>query len=246
MKKNIVIIGATSAIAQEVAKLYAEQGHRLYLIGKNAQFLSAIADDLKMRGSQEIHYKIYNLIEWQHHQQLITDAIKTLGHIDIVLIAHGTLANQKSCERDFQKTLMEMNINFLSYISLLTLLANYFEQRKNGCIAVITSVAGDRGRQSNYIYGSTKGGLTIFLQGLRNRLYHAGVNVLTIKPGLVKTPMTQHFKKGLLWAEPEHVAKQIKRAIEKNKQQIYTPSFWYYIMLAIKLFPEYFFCSLKL
>ena len=246
MQKNMMIIGATSSIAQAVAKLYVEKGDQLYLVGRNAQFLANIADDLHVRSGKQVNYDACDLAEWQNHPRIIEAAIKTLGHIDLILIAHGSLADQKACEKNIQQTFTEINTNLLSYISLLTLFADYFEQRQHGCIAVITSVAGDRGRQSNYIYGTAKGGLTIFLQGLRNRLYHAGVNVLTIKPGFIDTPMTKHIKKGLLWATPDQIAKQIQQAIDKGKQQIYVPGFWRYIMLIIKLLPERIFCRLKL
>ena len=135
-------------------------------------------------------------------------------------------------------TLQEFQINLVSVVSLLTLLANYFEKQGKGCIAVISSVAGDRGRQSNYIYGAAKGGLTIFLQGLRNRLSKAGVCVLTIKPGFVITPMTENFKKGFLWAQPQQVAKAIVSAIRRRKNVIYVPWFWRWIMLVIRNIPE--------
>jgi decaprenylphospho-beta-D-erythro-pentofuranosid-2-ulose 2-reductase len=120
------------------------------------------------------------------------------------------------------------------------------KQNETGTIAVISSVAGDRGRKSNYVYGSAKGGLTIFLQGLRNALSGSGVHVLTIKPGFVDTPMTNDFTKGLLWAKPEKVAKDIKRAIDKKKNIIYTPWFWRWIMLIIRLIPESVFKKMNL
>lgn len=244
--KNIIIFGATSTIAQEAAKIFAASHHRLFLIGRNEQHLSAIANDLKLRGAQKVDYECCDLIKLEYHPQLIENAIKSLGHADIVLIAHGTLPNQKQCENNFSDTYSELKTNLISSMSLLTILANYFEKRKAGCIAVISSVAGDRGRQSNYVYGAAKAGLNVFLQGLRNRLHHANVQVVTIKPGFVDTAMTQHFKKGLLWARPEKVAKNIVKAIYKNSSDVYTPGFWRYIMLGIRLIPEAVFCRLRL
>jgi len=129
---------------------------------------------------------------------------------------------------------------------LLTLLANRFEAQRHGTLAVIGSVAGDRGRQSNYVYGTAKGALAIFLQGLRNRLHPAGVRVLTVKPGFVDTPMTASFKKGPLWAAPEAVAAAIVAAVERGRDVIYTPWFWWGIMTLIKLVPERVFKKLKL
>jgi short-subunit dehydrogenase len=129
---------------------------------------------------------------------------------------------------------------------MLTPIADFFEKQKHGVITVISSVAGDRGRQSNYIYGSAKAGLSVYLDGLRNRLYSAGVAVVTIKPGFVDTPMTAHLKKGFLFASPEKVARDILRAIEKRKCVVYTPWFWRWIMFVIKSIPETIFRKLKL
>jgi len=129
---------------------------------------------------------------------------------------------------------------------LLTPIANRFERQGFGCIAVISSVAGDRGRQSNYIYGTAKGALTIFLQGLRNRLHKSGVHVLTIKPGFVDTPMTSEFKKGLLGVGPESIAKGSHRAIARKKNVVYLPWFWRGVMALIKAVPERIFCRLAL
>ena len=181
-----------------------------------------------------------------HHDEILRVADKALDGIDITLIAHGTLPEQKECESSIDKTLQEFQINLISVVSLLTFLGNYFEKQGKGCIAVISSVAGDRGRQSNYVYGTAKGGLTIFLQGLRNRLSKAGVCVLTIKPGFVITPMTQNFKKGFLWAQPQQVARAIVRAIRKRKNVVYVPWFWRWIMLIIRSIPENIFKRMSL
>jgi short-subunit dehydrogenase len=162
------------------------------------------------------------------------------------LIAHGTLPDQQLTQRSVELTMKELSTNALSTISLLTLVANVFESQKSGAIAVITSVAGDRGRQSNYIYGSAKAMVTTFLSGLRQRLTPQGIAVITIKPGFVDTPMTKEFKKGLLWAQPQQVAKSIVKACEKGSSVIYTPSFWALIMLIIKIIPERIFQKLKI
>mgnify|MGYP000704499895 CR=1 FL=1 len=134
----------------------------------------------------------------------------------------------------------------MSTISLLTHIANKFEEQGKGTISVISSVAGDRGRQSNYIYGTAKGALNIFMQGLRNRLHRAGVQVLTIKPGFVDTPMTADLSKGILWVQPEKIADDIYQAIKKNKNEIYTPWFWRPVMMIIKSMPGFVFNRLKL
>jgi len=163
-----------------------------------------------------------------------------------VLIAYGVLGDQKACEQDFVVTEHLLRTNFLSVVSLLTLL-DRFERQRYGCIAVITSVAGDRGRQSNYVYGTAKGAISVFLQGLRNRLHSANVCVLNIKPGFVDTPMTAGIaRKGFLWAQPETIAQGIYQAIEKRKSTVYLPGFWRLIMLVLRHIPESIFKRLKL
>jgi short-subunit dehydrogenase len=244
--QNILIIGATSAIAQEVAKSYASSGDQLFLVGRNSEKLTQVAQDLVVRGATTAELFACDLADNTRHEEILRAANKVLGDIDIALIAHGTLPEQKECENSIEQTMQELEVNFLSVVSLLTLLANNFEKQAKGCIAVISSVAGDRGRQSNYVYGAAKGGLTVFLGGLRNRLSKLGVHVLTIKPGFVITPMTQEFKKGFLWAQPETVARVIVSAIEKRKNVIYVPWFWRWIMFIIRNIPETIFKRMSL
>lgn len=237
--KRIVIIGATSAIAEATARLWAEEGHRLYLLGRNEERLTSMAADLKVRGAASVQIAALDLNDFDRHRAVLDAAEAELGGLDIVLIAHGTLGEQKASEQDFKVTLQELNTNAISVISLLTHLANCFETQKHGSIAVISSVAGDRGRQSNYVYGTAKGAVTIFLQGLRNRLHKSGVQVLTIKPGFVDTPMTAGIdKKGPLWARPEAIALNIKNGIENRRDVIYAPWFWAGIMAVIRGIPE--------
>ena len=244
--QKVLIIGATSAIAQEVAKLYAKSGFQLFLVARNTEKLEQVAQDLDLRGAAAVATHACDLSDTSHHDEILRVADKALDGIDITLIAHGTLPEQKECESSIDKTLQELQINLISVVSLLTVLGNYFEKQGKGCIAVISSVAGDRGRQSNYVYGTAKGGLTIFLQGLRNRLSKAGVCVLTIKPGFVITPMTQNFKKGFLWAQPQQVARAIVSAIRKRKNVVYVPWFWRWIMLIIRSIPENIFKRMSL
>lgn len=244
--KNVLIIGATSAIAEATARQLALRGINLYLLGRNKERLEMLIDDLKVRGAKKALYAIFDATEFSSHSTLIDQAERDLGELDTVLIAHGTLGDQKACEKSFALTLQELTTNATSVISLLTLLGNRFETQGHGRIAVISSVAGDRGRQSNYVYGTAKGALNIFLQGLRNRLSKQGVQVLTIKPGFVDTPMTAHFRKGLLWATPDKIASDIIQALDKRKNVLYTPFFWRPIMLIIRMIPEFIFKRLNL
>jgi len=246
MSQNIVIIGATSAIAQATLKMYAEQNNNLFLVARNSEQLNVIAEDAKIRGANQVETYALDLTQLDQHAVLIENIYQVYPQVDIVLIAHGTLPNQQACEKDLELTLHEVQINGLSTISLLTLLANRFESQKSGSIAVITSVAGDRGRQSNYVYGAAKSLVSTFLQGLRNRLNDSNVQVLDIKPGFVDTPMTAEFKKGALWAQPEQIAASTIKAINSNKNTLYTPWFWWGIMFIIRSVPEFIFKKLKL
>lgn len=246
MQKNILIIGATSAIAKATLRIYAEQNNNLYLVARNEEQLKIIAEDAKIRGANQVEFMACDLAELNAHQALIENVYTSYPKLDIVLIAHGTLPNQQACQENVETALQEININALSTISLLTLLANRFETEKSGNIAVISSVAGDRGRQSNYVYGSAKGMVSTFLQGLRNRLDDSNVQVLDIKPGFVDTPMTAEFKKGALWAQPEQVAQNIIKAINSGRNTLYTPWFWWGIMFIIRNIPEFIFKKLKL
>lgn len=238
---RILVVGATSAIAQEVGKILAPEGHAFFLVARNPDRLAEVARDLEVRGAEQVEHKTADLMQTEQHAALIQTALQTLGGIDIVLIAHGILGNQKEAQADYQVAETIYRTNLLSVISLLTPIANLMEAQKQGVIAVISSVAGDRGRQSNYIYGSTKGGLNIYLQGLRNRLYPAGVQVVTLKPGFVSTPMTAGMKKNFLFASPQKVARGIVKAIARRKDVVYLPGFWRWILLVVKLIPERFF-----
>lgn len=244
--RKVLIIGATSAIAQETAKRFAESGDQIFLAGRSPEKLDALAADLRVRGAARVASMALDLNDFDRHATLVDMAYEALGGLDTVLIAHGTLSDQKACEQDFQVALKEYHTNFLSAVSMLTLLANRFETQGHGCLAVISSVAGDRGRQSNYYYGSAKGGLSVFLQGLRNRLAPGGVQVLTIKPGFVDTPMTGEFKKGPLWVGPDIIAAGIQRAIRSRSDEVYLPWFWWGIMTIIKAIPERIFKRMKL
>ena len=244
--KRILIIGATSAIAGATARILAQRGDRLYLLARNQERLSSLAADLKIRGAASVGYSQLDINDFDVHEDAINTAFAALGKIDVALIAHGTLPDQRVCEADFNTALAELNTNAISTVSLLIHLAKKLERQKSGTIAVITSVAGERGRQSNYVYGAAKGMVSVFLQGLRNALHRSGVKVLDIKPGFVDTPMTAGFKKGVLWAKPETIAAGIVKALDRKKSVTYLPWFWKYIMLIIKSVPESIFKRLGL
>jgi decaprenylphospho-beta-D-erythro-pentofuranosid-2-ulose 2-reductase len=244
--RKILIVGATSAIAEATARILAERGDALYLVARNQARLSAVAADLSVRGSPHVGSEVLDANDLAGHEAMLERAGTFLGGYDTVLIAHGTLSDQKACEGSVELTLQEINTNALSVVALLTRVANYLAQHRAGTIAVISSVAGDRGRGSNYVYGSAKALVTAFLSGLRQRLAKAGVGVVTIKPGFVDTPMTAAFAKGPLWARPERVAQGIVKAIDQQGGTVYLPGFWWPIMLIIRAIPERLFLRLSL
>ena len=244
--RKILIIGATSAIAEATARILAARGDALYLVARNEPRLAAIAADLSVRGSPRVGTEILDLNDFAAHAGMLARAEAFLSGYDTVLIAHGTLGDQKASEKSVDMTLREITTNGLSVVALLTPIANYLAQRRAGTIAVISSVAGDRGRSSNYVYGSAKALVTAFLSGLRQRLAKCGVGVVTIKPGFVDTPMTAAFSKGPLWAQPARVAQGIVKAIDHHGNTVYLPGFWWPIMLIIRALPERLFLRLSL
>ncbi len=238
---RIAIFGATSAIATACARRWIAEGDSVFLIGRNPDKLRALVEDLAVRksGEQKVASAVADLDDFSQHEALFAGAQTALGGLDVVLIAHGSLPDQKDCEASVERAMAEIRTNALSVVSIATLAANLFEPAGRGTIAVIGSVAGDRGRQSNYVYGAAKGMVAVFLQGLRNRLARSGVAVVTIKPGFVDTPMTANIaRKGLLWAQPDAVARGIVGAVARGRDVVYLPSFWRLIMLAIVHIPE--------
>jgi decaprenylphospho-beta-D-erythro-pentofuranosid-2-ulose 2-reductase len=236
--KSVLILGATSAIAVATARLYARQGVRFVLVARDAAKLDAVAKDLQVRGAAEVHSLQEDFQDLPNHPRIIERAQGHLGKIDVVLLAYGVVGERGLPERNAAAAEKVMLTNYLSPVSLLTHLAPVFETQRSGAIAVISSVAGDRGRLSNYVYGSSKAGLNCFLSGYRARLLRAGVSVITIKPGQIDTPMTRTFKKTPIWVGPERIAPGILRAIAKGKNEVYLPGFWRGIMLIIRWIPE--------
>lgn len=245
--RKVLIVGATSAMAEAVARKFAQQNDRLFLVARNKDKLSAIASDLRVRGADKVATFEMDANDVAEHKDMLKQAQLELEGLDTVLIAHGTLSDQQACEQNVQTMLQELNTNGISTIALLTEIANIFETQKVGTIGVISSVAGDRGRPSNYVYGAAKAAVSTFLEGLRARMFKVGVHVLDIRPGFVATPMTQGLDlPKALTVSPEVVAGDIVKAFDKKKDIIYTPFFWRYIMLIIKLIPNKIFKRLGL
>ena len=242
-----MIFGAASAIAKETALKFASDQCDLFLADIDEEKLKAVSRDILTRYKDvRIFLKKADALEFASHKSLIEEAAQAMGGLDVVLVAHGTLPDQEKIRYDIEAIAREIEINFLGAASVASAAAEFFEKQGRGNVAVISSVAGDRGRQSNYVYGSAKGGLTRFLEGLRNRVYKSGVVVTTIKPGLVDTPMTARFEKNFLYSSPKKVGEIIYSSVKKGKDVVYAPGFWRYVMLAIIHIPEGVFKKLKL
>ena len=249
--KKILILGATSTVAQKVLEIFSLDKNYLFLVGRSLVRLEALSLHLKSaptwhKESMLEFRSLENFLDLDKHEQIIHHAISKMGGLDLVFVAYGHLGNQQSSENDWNEFFREMQINFLSIASFLHIVSNYFEAKKSGHICVITSVAGDRARKSNYTYGVSKGSLSLYLQGLRNRLYKSNVNVTDIKLGFVESPMTENLTQRSLISSPHFAAHQIVKAINTKKDIVYVPFFWRYIMLIIKGIPETIFKKLNL
>lgn len=235
MTHNIAIFGATSAIAEHTARLYASQGSVIHLIARNEDSLNHMTQDLIVRGATAIHTYVMDMNDTHMFTDVLSE-ITTDTALDVAYIAYGTLPDQDACTHTQSATLDALTINGISPVMLMNALPRHMAP--HGTIAVISSVAGDRGKASNYTYGSAKSMVSTFASGLRQKLYSHHIHVLDIRPGLVDTPMTADFDKGPLWAKPETVAKQIVHAIQKRKDVLYAPSFWWGIMTLFRMVPE--------
>ncbi len=244
--RKILVLGATSGIAEATCRIWATQGASLFLVARNAEKLAAVAADLRTRGATYVDTAVADLDDTDKHPELLAHAINSLTGMDIAYLAHGILGDQSEAERDFNTAAQILYTNLMAPVSLLTWLANFCVQRHAGVLAVISSVAGDRGRKSNYLYGSSKAGLSAFLGGLRNRVDREGVTVLTIKPGPIRTAMTAAMPKSEKFADVDSVAESIVSAIDKRKDVLYVPFQWQPIMFVIRNIPERIFKKLNL
>lgn len=236
--QRVVILGATSAIAEAAARLWAREGAHLVLVARNAERLGAITDDLRVRGAAAVHTVVLDLATADAGRELDGFA-RLAGAIDVVLLAYGVLGDQAAAEQDPAVAKNILEADFLSAAAWCLAAANHLAARRAGVLVVIGSVAGDRGRMSNYIYGAAKGGLGILVQGIAHRLAPTGARAVLIKPGLVDTPMTAHMAPGgILWSRPEVVAAAIRKAAERGGPVVYAPWWWRFVMLIIRLVPS--------
>lgn len=243
--KNIAILGGTSAVAMAYARLQAKSGHNLCLIGRNEEALKANKTDLEARGGGEVSYLKIDLAESSEVDENWQKIVKKMNGVDHMFLAYGVLGDQNHTQTDLSALLRSLQTNFLSTSLWAEAAFQTFRKQGQGQISIIGSVAGDRGRQSNYHYGAAKGGLDVFVSGMAHRaarLKEASIKVLLVKPGFIDTPMTDHIEKGgPLWATPEKIAKIILSAERRGKTKIYAPWFWRYILLVIRLAPFFVF-----
>jgi len=243
-KTNVVVVGATSAVAQAAIRIWAQRGVELTLIARNAGELERVAADARVRGASVVTPFIGDLTK----TAFITETVSAMNVPRVALVAYGSLSDSASAENDPAYLASELNANFTSPALWAQCLAERMaaDSANGGTIAVISSVAGDRGRGSNHAYGAAKAGLTAFCSGLRARMAARRVHVVTIKPGFIDSPMTARIaNKGALWATPETIARGIVNAIDKKRDVVYLPGFWRLIMLIITHVPEGVFKRLK-
>ena len=244
MNQRVLLIGATSDVAKACAYQYAEQQYDLVLAGRNPDALKLLANDIKIRHNISCECLAVDLMDANRH----AEALNTLPTIpEVTLCFAGYLGDHELAIHDWAEAERIIQTNYTGVVSIINLIANRYEQQGKGTIAVLSSVAGERGRQSNYLYGSAKAGLTAYLSGLRNRLAAKGVHVVSVIPGFINTRMTEGLKLPTpLTASPEQVAQSVFRAVKKKKNVVYVLWVWRYIMLIIKLIPEPLFKKLKL
>lgn len=244
--QTIVVLGASSAIAQAVLRLLAKGGTQFLLIGRSEAKLGPLAQDLRVRGAKLVETFATALDEPSSSELILARVRAFSTPIDHIFVAYGALGDHEFAVSNQVAALKILSTNFTSVVSHLVSLTPMLMDQKAGAVTVITSVSGDRGRQSNYFYGAAKGGLSLFLQGLRNRLQPFGVRVVDVKAGIVESPMTQHLKRGLTWSTPERVAPPIVAAMKSANRAVYIPGFWRLIMAVIRLIPEKVFVRLKM
>jgi len=245
--RSVIVLGATSAMARAVALEFGHQGYDVLLGARDQAENEIIATDVRVRCRVDAYAVVFEAEDFDGHAGFFQQCRDLLGdRIEGLVLCFGYHEDQAKAQADFAVAHRTIDTNYTAAVSILEIFARYFEERGSGFIAVVSSVAGDRGRQSNYIYGSAKAGLTVYVQGLRNRLFHAGIHVVTIKPGYVDTKMTFGMPGLFLVASPEKAGKDIFKAIRKRKNVAYVPWFWRFIMLIVRYIPELVFKRMKM
>jgi short-subunit dehydrogenase len=239
-----LILGASSDMAIAIAEKFASEGYNIQLAARRAERLEPLQSDLAIKYSSRVSIHEFDATAFDSHTLFIEELDPKP---DVTICVFGLMGDTEKAIEDWSLASRIINTNYTGAVSILNTVARYYETRKEGVIAGISSVAGERGRQSNYFYGSAKAGFTAYLSGLRNYLYHKGVHVVTIKPGFVYTKMTENLTlPKLLTAYPDEVAKVVYNAVKQKKNNVYVKWFWRYIMMVIRNIPEFVFKRMKL
>jgi len=240
----VLILGARSDIGLAIAQVFAAEGHAIQLAARDPETLEPARNDIALRHGVEVTLHAFDALDHDSHDAFL-DGLPVLP--EIAVCAVGYMGEQGRSEADMAAARLVMRTNFEAPATVLGLLANRFEARASGTIVGISSVAGDRGRATNYVYGAAKAGFTAYLSGLRNRLAGKGVHVLTVKPGFVATRMTEGMDlPPRLVARPEAVARAVLRAARARRNVIYVKPVWWLVMLVIRLVPEAIFKTLRI
>lgn len=243
---TVLILGATSPIARAVANEYAELGHDIFLAARDRDEAQRIASDIAIRYEVRTTAAAFDAVQTGTHAELLEHVEAALGAIDVAVLAFGAMGEQEESQDDFASARRVIDTNYTGAVSICELLAAAMVERGRGTIIGISSVAGERGRKSNYVYGSAKGAFTLYLGGLRNRLTEHGVGVLTVKLGFVDTRMTFGMETAIPVASPEEAARAIVGAARNGRDVLYYPRFWRPIMGVIRAIPERLFKKLSL
>ena len=243
-EKTVLILGGNSDVGKSLARDFSKLGSNIILTSRKKGQLDSFKSDLEIRYSIKCDVEFFDVLDFNSHESFYNNLNKKP---DIVISCIGYLDNQEKSENSFEESLKSIQTNFTGLVSILNTVSNDFESRKSGIIVGVSSVAGDRGRGSNYIYGSSKSAFTSYLSGLRNRLFNSGVKVITVKPGFIKSKMTKHLElPEILTATPNDISSSIIKSIKDKKNIIYTKWFWKWIMIIIEFIPEFIFKKLKL
>jgi decaprenylphospho-beta-D-erythro-pentofuranosid-2-ulose 2-reductase len=247
-RERIIALGALSAMGEATLRLYAAEGARLVLAGRGEDRLTSLAHDLEARGAKSVVIWPLDLVGCADPRKELARMAGAIGGLDSLLLFYGTLGDNARAEKDMDEARRILLTNFTSAAEWCLAGADLIEAQNHGSLVVVGSVAGDRGRQSNYIYGAAKGGLGLLVQGIAHRLARFGGRAVVIKPGFVDTPMTAGIanKGGPLWAKPDAVARIIRKAAAGGRPVVYAPGFWRWIMLAIRTVPSPVFHKTKL
>jgi len=244
---TVLIVGANAGIGRALAGEFASHQYDLILVGRDLEELQALAADLNLRHNVSARAERVDVLNFEALESALATCLALAGDsLEGAVLCTGYLGDSETAHKDLNEARRILDTNFTGSVLALNVLANHLEQKRRGFICAVSSVAGDRGRQSNYVYGSAKGGLTTYLQGLRNRLYHSGVHVITVKPGFVDTRMVFGRAKLPLVAEPQAVARDIYHAVMRRKNVVYVPWFWRIIMFMVCIIPEGLFKKLRM